>query len=204
MAGVEGFILAGGASSRMGTDKAALKIDGETFVARIHRALSSITGRVSVVSSREGHAAFGLPVVHDLREGAGALGGLHAALSACREDRALVVSCDLPFATAELFARIASLASPQFDAVAPVQPDGRPQPLCALYTKAACLGVAGRLLDSGELRPRVLLREVRTRWVAPEELADLPGARNFFTNVNTREEYERAKKMMNDECGMMN
>ncbi|MDQ3907163.1 MAG: molybdenum cofactor guanylyltransferase [Acidobacteriota bacterium] len=199
MAEVEGFILAGGASSRMGTDKAALKIDNETLVARVGRALSAITDRVSVVSSRAGHGAFGLPVVRDLREGAGALGGLHAALSACRAERAMVVSCDLPFVSSALFARLVSLASPEFDAVAPVQPDGRPQPLCALYGRAACLPAATRLLDAGELRPRVLLRGVRTRWVAPDELADLPGAEIFFTNVNTREEYERAKKMMNDE-----
>jgi molybdopterin-guanine dinucleotide biosynthesis protein A len=196
MVEVEGFILAGGASSRMGTDKAALKIDEETFVARVRRALSTVAPRVSLVSSREGHAAFGLPVVRDLRAGAGALGGLHAALSACRAGWALVVSCDLPFVTTELFARLASFASDEFDAVAPVQADGRPQPLCALYARSACLAACERLLDAGELRPRVLLSEARTRWVAPGELADLRGADNFFTNVNTREEYERARATM--------
>jgi molybdopterin-guanine dinucleotide biosynthesis protein A len=195
----EGFILAGGASSRMGADKAALALGGETLVARVSRALEVVASRVSVVSSREGHDVFGLAVVRDVHSGAGALGGLHAALAACRAPWALVVSCDLPFVTPELFARLASFAVDQLDAVAPRQRDGRPQPLCTLYAARACRAVAERLLDEGELRPRELLRQVRTRWVSPDELSDLTRAEHFFTNVNTPEEYERAKAAMNDE-----
>jgi molybdopterin-guanine dinucleotide biosynthesis protein A len=199
MAELEGFILAGGASSRMGADKAALALGGETFVARIRRALLSVVARTSVVSSRAEHAALGLPVIRDVHQGAGALGGIHAALASCRAPWAFVVSCDLPFVTGGLLARLASFAAEDMDAVAPVQADGRPQPLCALYAVATCLPAAERLLNAGELRPRVLLRELRTRWVAHAELADLPGAELFFTNVNTREDYERAKAMMNEE-----
>jgi molybdopterin-guanine dinucleotide biosynthesis protein A len=204
MSEVEGFILAGGASSRMGADKAALALGGETLVARASRALASVTSRVSVVSSRAGHDVFNLPVVRDVHAGAGALAGLHAALAACRAPWALVVSCDLPFVTPELFARLASFADDDRDAVAPVQPDGRPQPLCALYAARACLAVAARLLDEGELRPRVLLRQVRTRWVSPGELSDLTRAGHFFTNVNTPEEYERARAAVDGERDTMN
>ncbi|MCA1630958.1 MAG: molybdenum cofactor guanylyltransferase [Acidobacteria bacterium] len=196
---IEGFILAGGESSRMGADKAGLALGGETLVARVSRALATVARRVSVVSSREGHEGFSLPVVPDVHAGAGALGGLHAALAACRAPWALVVSCDLPFVTPELFARLASLARDDPEAVAPVQRDGRPQPLCALYAARACLAAAERLLAGGELRPRVLLRQVRTRWVSPEELSDLTRAEHFFTNVNTPAEYERAKAVVNHE-----
>lgn len=201
---VEGFILAGGASSRMGADKAGLALGGETLVARVSRALAAVASRTSVVSSREGHDVFNLPVVHDIHAGAGALGGLHAALNACRAPWALVVSCDLPFVTPELFARLASFAVDARDAVAPVQRDGRPQPLCALYSPRTCLAVAERLLDEGELRPRALLRQVHTRWVSPDELSDLTRAEHFFTNVNTPAEYERAQATMNDTRDTMN
>ncbi|HVF44058.1 MAG TPA: molybdenum cofactor guanylyltransferase, partial [Pyrinomonadaceae bacterium] len=194
----EGFILAGGASSRMGADKAGLSLGGETLVARVGRALAGTTSRTSVVSSRAGHQGFNLPVVPDAYAGAGALGGLHAALAACSAPWALVVSCDLPFVTPELFARLASFAADELDAVAPVQPDGRPQPLCALYSARACLRVAERLLDGGELRPRALLGRVRTRWVTPAELSDLTRAELFFTNLNTPADYERAKAGLDD------
>lgn len=192
MPDLEGFILVGGASSRMGRDKSRLLLGGRTFVARAADALGTIAPRVSVVGARDGDAGFGLPLVRDRFIGAGALGGLHAALESCRAAWAAVVSCDLPFVTGELLARLASLRAGDFDAVAPCQPDGRAQPLCALYARAACLGVAESLLRAGELRPRVLLAEVRTRWAVPEELADLPGSARFFTNVNTPADYALA------------
>jgi molybdopterin-guanine dinucleotide biosynthesis protein A len=192
MLDTEGFILAGGLSSRMGEDKSHLKLGGRTFVRIAADALASVSGSVSVVGSREGVESHGLTVVRDVHEGLGAMGGLHAALVACGAPWAAVVSCDLPFVTAELFGRLASLRSGEVDAVAPLQDDGRPQPLCALYAPARCLETAERLIRAGELRPRALLRAVRTRWVHFEELEELDGSRHFFDNVNTQADYERA------------
>jgi len=199
MSDIEGFILAGGASSRMGVDKSRLTFGGLTFVERVAAALRPLCERVSVVSSKHDVKTFGLPVVKDIHEGRGALGGLHAALKSCRASWAAVVSCDLPFVTAELLLRLASLRVDEAEAVAPHQDDGRPQPLCALYAASACLPVAEELIRSGELRPRVLLQRVRTRRVVFEELSDLTDAQLFFTNVNTPEDYGRV--MMKDEEG---
>ena len=191
---VEGFILAGGLSSRMGADKSRLRLGGRTFVELAAEALGALTRVVSVVGSRPDAEAHGLAVVRDVYEGLGALGGLHAALAACGARWAAVVSCDLPFASGELFARLASLRGAETEAVAPVQEDGRPQPLCALYAAAPGLAAAEGLIRAGELRPRVLLQRVRTRWVGFEELADLEGSRLFFKNVNTPADYEEAKR----------
>lgn len=194
----EGFILAGGASSRMGEDKSRLSLGGRTFVETTAAALRAVATRVSVVSSRAGAESHGLSVVEDLRDGLGALGGLHAALTACRAEWAAVVACDLPFVTGELLARLASMRSGATDstgaadAVAPVQDDGRLQPLCALYRARVCLEQVERMIRAGELRPRVLLSRVRTRLVAFEELRDLAGSARFFLNVNTPEDYARA------------
>ena len=196
MLDTEGFILAGGFSSRMGEDKSRLRLGGRTFVEIAARALSNVSGGVRVVGSRPGVESHGLAVVRDIHEGLGALGGLHAALAACEAPWAAVVSCDLPFVAAELFERLASLRGEDADAVAPLQEDGRPQPLCALYAAARCLEAAEELIRAGELRPRALLRTVRTRWVRFEELSDLDGARLFFHNVNTPAEYEEAKRVL--------
>ena len=198
MTDIEGFILAGGASSRMGADKSLLRLGGRTFVELAADALGPVTSGVRVVGSRPAAEGHGLPVVRDVYENLGALGGLHAAFGTCAARWAAVVSCDLPFVTAGLLARLASFRPEECDAVAPLQEDGRPQPLCALYAAAACLPVAEESIRAGELRPRVLLGRVRTRWVAFEELADLPGSANFFRNVNTPSEYEEAKGLWSD------
>ncbi|HEV2707108.1 MAG TPA: molybdenum cofactor guanylyltransferase [Pyrinomonadaceae bacterium] len=194
MSVIEGFILTGGASSRMGESKAHLRLGGQTFVARAREALAAIASQVSVVSSHVGDEAFGLAVVPDIYEGAGALGGLHAALTAARADWIAIVSCDLPFVSGELFVRLAAFVRADADAVAPVQEDGRLQPLCALYRREPCLATAEALLRAGELRPRALLGRLRTRLVKFAELSDLAGAPLFFRNVNTPEDYAAAAR----------
>ncbi len=204
MQDVEGFILVGGASSRMGRDKARLTLGGLTFVERIHEALAGLTARVTLVGTAGRCAAWPrLPTVPDFYVEWGALGGLHAALAAGRTEWAVVVACDLPFVTSELFLRLASFRE-NFEAVIPVQADGRWQPLCALYRAREAGAHAAELIASGERRPRALLDRLRTRRVAFDELSNLRGANLFFTNVNTPADYAHArekeeKKGMRDE-----
>lgn len=200
MLDVQGFILVGGASSRMGADKSQLRFGRQTAVQRITEALHSATPQVFLVGSRPGPANPGLEIVRDVHERWGALGGIHAALSGCQAEWAAIVACDLPFVTGDLFLRLLVLAQQTqqevFDAVVPIQPDGRPQPLCALYRRECCLRAAERLIADGEHTPRALLAAVGTRWVEFAELADLPGAKHFFFNVNTPEDYDRAKQLL--------
>ena len=191
MNSVEGFILTGGASSRMGTDKSRLTINDLSFTEHIARVLSHITSSVTVVGKNADD--LGLRSTPDLVEQWGALGGLHAAMSACRTEWSLVVACDLPFVTSDLFKRMFGL-SEGFEAVAPLQQNGYLQPLCAFYRVDPCLARAEALIEKGERRPLALLDDVRTRLVAFEELADLDGANRFFDNINTPEDYVRATK----------
>lgn len=193
MLDIEGFILVGGASSRMGVDKAQLQLDGQNFVERIAAALGSITGRISLVGAKPEGTGWPLPSVPDIYQGWGALGGLHGALAACRAEWAAIAACDLPFVTGGLFVRLASRCE-TFDAVAPVQTDGRPQPLCALYRCEPCRQRARDLIISGERRPLALLRAVQTRWILSDELADIGDPTLLFTNVNTPGDYANAKE----------
>lgn len=191
MNSIEGFILVGGASTRMGTDKSRLLLNDETFVERIAKELSSLADSVRIVGNDSAHLALQLPSVPDIYPGWGALGGVHAALAACRSQWAAIVACDLPFVSAALIARLASLRE-NFAAVAPIQSDGRPQPLCALYQVIPCLNQADHLIKTGERRPIALLQSVGARWVSFTELADLVGADRFFDNINTPQDYVRA------------
>ena len=189
MDSVAGFILVGGAASRMGRDKSRLLIDNDTFTQRIAEELAQVTGQVSLVG-RPDQDYPGLAIVYDVHPEWGALGGVHGALAACAAEWALVVACDLPRVKASLFHRLLTLRH-GFDAVAPLQPDGRRQPLCALYRVTECLPQSAALIESGERKPVALLQSVSTRWVQFAELADLPGAEDFFDNINTPQDYLR-------------
>lgn len=182
---IEAFILAGGASSRMGTDKSQLLLENQTFVERIGATLLTVTDTIRLVGGSDN---LKLPVVADVFPQWGALGGLHAALSACRREWAIVVACDLPFVTSELFRTLASLRT-EHDAVVPIQPDGRPQPLAALYRADPCAQRATELIETGRRRPLDLLQSVRTRWVDFAEISNLAQAERFFVNINTPDDY---------------
>lgn len=191
---VQGFILVGGASQRMGRDKALLDFGGQPMLERIGRELSAIASAVSLVGARRIYPSF--ESVPDVHQQWGALGGIHAALTAAKTDWAAVVACDLPFVTTQLFARLATFMNNTSDAVVPIQADGRPQPVCALYRRTTCLPAIEELVAAGEHTPRALLASVRTRHVEFVELRDLPGAENFFFNVNTQEDLKKAQAIL--------
>ena len=184
---LQAFILAGGQSRRMGRDKSQLLLENQTFTERIAAALIPVTDSITLVGAREVDSRF--PSVPDVYPGWGALGGLHAALAACESEWSIVVACDLPFVTTELFKYLASLRN-GYDAVVPLQFDGRPQPLSSLYRIEPCLKRATELIEAGKRRPLDLLELVNTRWVPFSELRKLDQAEKFFVNINTPEDYD--------------
>lgn len=184
---IAAFILAGGASSRMGTDKSQLRLEQQTFTQRIAETLLQLTDSVFIVGRDSDESS--LRSVADVYPKWGALGGIHAALAACSREWAIVVACDLPFVTSELFSYLADQRM-DHDAVVPIQEDGRPQPLAALYRVDPCLRQATDLIEAGRRRPLDLLEAVKTRWVAFDELRNFARAHSFFVNINTPEDYD--------------
>ena len=194
---IDGSILAGGSSTRMGRDKADLCLSGKTFVERSAAALSAVaTERLFIVGNLK-KGACGLLVVPDEYVGKSderraAIIGLHAALSKTNAKWTAVLACDLPFASGDLFLRLASFRDENFDAVVPIQADGRSQPLCALYRRQTCLPVVEAILGGNDWSLRKLLRSLNTRFVCFDEISDLPNAEHFFLNVNTPEDHSAA------------
>ena len=196
MLDVEGFILVGGQSRRMGRDKSQLILGGQTLIERIAAKLSAFTCSVSLVGARKDCPAF--RNIPDIHPSWGALGGIHAALSTAKTEWVAVIGCDLPFVTHDLFTHLQSFASDAVDAVIPIQADGRPQPVCGLYRPSTCLPEIEKLIAAGEHTPRALLGKVRTRYVEFDELKDLKGAEHFFFNVNTPEDLQVAQAIVGE------
>lgn len=191
MDAIEAFILAGGESRRMGVDKSQLLLHDRTFTERIAETLFQIADSVALVAPRVEYP--GLRSVPDVYPRWGALGGLHAALAACNTEWAIVVACDLPFVTAQLFNYLLTLRA-HYEAVVPLQSDDRPQPLAALYRIDPCCLRASELIESGQRRPLDLLHAVNTRWVPFTELTNLAQAQSFFVNINTPQDYDEATR----------
>ena len=199
MLDVEGFILVGGASSRMGRDKSRLMLGGQTTLERIAEAMADVVTRVRLAGGLGGQDDRNrFQSVPDLADSWGPLGGIHAALHAAEAEWCIAIACDLPFVSGGLLRRLLELGSDKtesFDAVVPIQADDYPQALCAVYRRLPCLDAADRSIRNGDHSPRALLDRVKTRYVSFAEISDLPGASNFFFNINTPENYEHAQQL---------
>src|ERR1700758_5454346 len=96
MDGVNGFVLAGGQSSRMGTDKAFVELGGHTLLERALQTVSAVASEVWILGSREKFGEFG-DMIEDEFPDHGPLGGIHAALRASCQDLNLILAVDMPF-----------------------------------------------------------------------------------------------------------
>ena len=194
---VQGFILVGGASSRMGADKAQLLFGEQTSVELIATALQRVTLFVTTVGwPHQKHET--LPNLPDRRPNSGPLAGIETALREAKSRHCAIVACDFPFVTGALFERLLECTDDS-DAVVPMQKDDRAQPLCAIYRVETCLLAAEAAIAADEHSPRALLDRVRTRYLPFSGLSDLDGSSHFFFNMNTPGNYERAQRIFSDQ-----
>src|SRR5262249_26056936 len=132
MVGLSAFVLAGGHSSRMGADKAFLKIDGEILIRRMLGIAQAIAPHARIVGGAEKFRSYS-DVVEDLFPGCGPLAGIHAALRASHAELNLVLAVDMPFVSPEFLRYLAQQAEGSSALVTVPQAEGRWQPLCAIY-----------------------------------------------------------------------
>lgn len=181
---VAAALLLGGASSRMGADKAQLELEGEPVATRLARLLSALCEDVLLVGGAPPASAPGRRVA-DPDGPRCALRGLVGALAAARAERVLVLATDLVGVTPDLL--LALVAAPEADVVAPRTPAG-PEPLCALYRREPVLAEARRRLAAGPLALHALLAALSVGWLEGEDLRTLDRSGRALANVNTPED----------------
>ncbi|MDR1130940.1 MAG: molybdenum cofactor guanylyltransferase, partial [Oscillospiraceae bacterium] len=185
-------ILAGGASRRMGKDKALLRLEGRTFLERIAESLSGLGEVLLSVGPSRRYECARLRTVEDRTGicgpgGCGPMGGLYSALSVCKSERLLAVSCDMPLLTRDFVEYLLSYVEDGYDAVVPVTRDGREQPLCAVYSKRTA-GILEARLAKGDCSIMNALEEMKVKRVSLRHSA-YADAEKILSNVNTPEEY---------------
>jgi molybdopterin-guanine dinucleotide biosynthesis protein A len=190
---VTAFILAGGKSTRMGTDKAFVECGGRTLLARALDLARSVTPEVRIVGSPEKFAPFA-PVVEDIFRDCGPLGGIHAALRSSSTELNLMLAVDTPFVSWAFLQYLIShaRATPDAAVVVPESAERR-QPLCAVYRRKFA-DAAENALRSGQNRIDRLFDLVETRTITGEELNVAGFSSGIFRNLNTPEELETEKR----------
>jgi molybdopterin-guanine dinucleotide biosynthesis protein A len=188
-------ILAGGKSTRLGQDKALLRVDGQTLLTRTVHTLAALSDDLVVVANYPNrYKALALPVrlVPDERPGFGSLMGIYSGLSAARQPHALVVACDMPFLNMDLLRYMLSLAHGQ-DVVVPRLGDFM-EPLHAIYSQACLLPIA-RQLEQERRQIIGFFDQVQVRYVEEDEIDRFDPQHLSFVNVNTPQDWERVQRL---------
>jgi molybdopterin-guanine dinucleotide biosynthesis protein A len=183
-------ILVGGRATRFGgQDKSALVVDGRTILDRQVGELSQVVADLLIVAGKQAGRNVQHPqariVVDDVPE-CGPLGGLQAALSACRGDALFLVACDMPYVTASFVRFLFSLASAA-DIVVP-RTDRGYHPLCAVYA-TGCLDRIDDQLAERRLKMGDLMSDATVRVVESDEIERFGSPHHLLANVNSAADY---------------
>jgi molybdopterin-guanine dinucleotide biosynthesis protein A len=174
-----GWVLVGGRSRRMGTDKALIEIGDQPLFRRVAVEVGKICGTVSLVGDPVVYGGLGLPVIPDRFSGQGPLAGIEAALSATNVEWNLIAACDMPSLEASIFKELFAAAEGS-DGAVPSYEDGRIEPLCAVF-HARCHAAILAALEGGVRKVSDALAPLALRYV-PVSSPD------SFANLNTPED----------------
>lgn len=176
------FTLAGGESSRMGKDKALLRLDGKPFIQHITEVLSEVFEQVVIVSDHgDRYKCLGLPIYEDVFKNCGPLGGIHAALASAPTQKVFVISCDVPFLNQQIVQQLLD-ADSHADATI-VSTNHRAEPLCGIYD-ARVFPTLEEHLRQGQFSATRFLESVKTVHVSPTDETT-----HALLNINTPIEY---------------
>lgn len=187
--GIDGYILAGGKSSRMGTDKGLLSFHGEPLVSGIIKQISPAVQEVFIVSNNAEYNKFGCDVIPDMIHDIGPAGGIHAALLHTDKPQVFVLSCDMPFVTPEAIKYIIQQSThPQI--TLPLH-KGKIQPLFGVYSKN-CLLKWRQIIEEGIFKLQEMVTHFDLLKINTENNDSFNDS--VFTNVNDKDSFEKALK----------
>ncbi len=200
---VAGYVMAGGASTRFGFDKARAELNGETMLARMCKLVKDVIGSVSVVAPFGRYAEFGDPIVKDHWPSEGPLGGIITALvdAYARNHEhvwCLIVGCDMPFLTREWLTYLKDRAvSSNAAVVTPQSPLGL-EPLCACWHTSST-GKLQYAFEDGIRKVTEAMKRVSMEVVVEKDWARFDKTGRLFWNMNTQAEYEEARRILEAE-----
>jgi molybdopterin-guanine dinucleotide biosynthesis protein A len=187
---ITAFVLAGGRSSRMGQDKAFLRLHGRTLLEIALDHARAVAATVRIVGQKDKFASYG-DVVEDIFAGQGPLAGIHAALRSSVTELNLLLAVDTPFIEPRALEYLIDEATDSGRLVTVPRISGFLQTLCAVYRRAFA-DIAETALKQGKNRIEPLFTPEVARIITEEEMRALALPPAMFDNLNTPEEYEKA------------
>ncbi len=192
-----GVILAGGKNSRLpGKKKTFRKIGDVMILESIYELFSNLFKEVIiVVNEPKEFAGWDMTVVTDIIPSQCALAGLHAGLFYASFPYVYAAACDTPFVKQSIVEYIVGQIDPKYEVIIPRTDDGL-EALSAVYSKD-CIPLIENNLKKNIFMIKKFFRQKKVKEIPVEQLKALDPAMEFIFNVNTPEDLEKAKTIVN-------
>lgn len=182
------IILAGGKSSRIGRNKALLKIENEVLIEQTVKKMKLIAEETILVTNQpELYSNLQIKCVTDEVKGKGPLGGLYSGLKSSTTWHNFIVACDMPFIEPDIIKYMFEEAR-DFDVVVPCIRNNL-EPLHAIYSKN-CIEPIEKCLFASQYRLVSFYPDVKVKYLTEHKLASYNLSKVFF-NINTEEDFIR-------------
>lgn len=179
------YILCGGKSSRMKTEKGLVAFQGKTFLQWILETVYPLTENITLVTKNNIYSKYGLPLISDLVEEKGPVGGIYTALTSSQAKFNVILSCDIPKITTDVISELIQNAT-NSDFEATILTDGvHDYPLIGCYRKSAAK-VFKVAIDQNHLKLCSLVDSIPN-----QKILVLPQNQSTIQNVNTNEELQK-------------
>ncbi|MES2395543.1 MAG: molybdenum cofactor guanylyltransferase [Bacteroidota bacterium] len=188
---ITGIILAGGKSSRMGSDKGMVKLNEKKFIQHILEAVLPNVNEVMIIANNDNYNNLGYKVIKDKIKDCGPLGGIYTGLMNSKTENNIVVSCDIPFINRDLIKYIIENTN-NADITVPVY-KGNIEPLCAVYTKRTSDQIYNLIMNK-DLKIQNILKYFITKELYITKKQKFFTDR-LFVNINTPEELKQQKEL---------
>ena len=176
------IILAGGKSSRMGEDKGLMLFNGKPMIQYIIDTVCVITDQIIIVSNNKEYEKFKLPVYEDLIKNQGPLAGIYTGLNYTKTDKNIVLSCDVPFVSAEVVKEL--MANCKNAEVVIGEHNGRTHQLIGIYDQSIKAQLKEELSNK-QRKIKLVLEKLSCKTINLDHF----NAR-IFSNINSRNDIE--------------
>ncbi len=183
---ITGIILAGGKSSRMGTDKGFLLLNDKPFVQYSIDALKPLVSEIIIISDDIAYDVFGLKRVDDITKNAGPVAGICSGLEVSSTDYNLVLSCDIPLINSDILKQLINVIDDDSEIIQ-IESQGKTMPLIALYRNQV-KKVFNACLNNNERRLRIAINGCKSKNVIIEKEHEF-----CAMNVNTQNQLKAVK-----------
>lgn len=189
-------VVAGGNNSRMqGVHKALMTLNGRPVISHVVDEAAAVFDPVCVIANEPLLFAFlDRAVFSDVVSCRSSLTGIHAALFHAPAPHVCVLACDMPFVTRKVLTILAGAVTDRDDVVVFETPEGL-EPLCAVYS-TRCLRPVARQLARGRFQISRVFESLRVKKLPAHVLRDVDPHGLAFVNINTPEDLDRARHLM--------